>query len=125
MADIDFFKRINDTHGHAIGDEAIQSVADCLRGVVRESDMAGRIGGEEFAIILPETNASEAYLLAERIREEVGRIIVNSEGNDVTFTVSLGVAQCNGDSNTLDKVMAKADHALYAAKESGRNKTSY
>jgi len=123
MLDIDFFKRINDTYGHAKGDKAIRATADRLRKVIRESDVVGRVGGEEFAVILPETNAEEAYNLAERTRTEIGRITIAEEEEMISFTVSVGVAQCNQESVRMDMLMAKADQALYTAKAEGRNKT--
>ncbi len=124
MLDVDFFKKINDRYGHATGDKAIIAVAESLRTVIRESDLAGRIGGEEFAVILPETGAEAARLLAERIREEIQKIRIDANGDMVSLTASLGVAQYDGKNNSLDAVIAKADQALYRAKEGGRNQTS-
>ena len=118
MLDIDHFKQVNDTFGHATGDEVIQVLARTVSNVIRTTDIFGRIGGEEFSLILPETARQPAEELAERIRQCV---------EDTEFphrekiTISLGVAELNSDDN-LSTVFNRADEALYKAKDSGRNK---
>ncbi|MGR3711774.1 MAG: GGDEF domain-containing protein [Shimia sp.] len=120
MADIDHFKKINDTHGHLAGDKVIQHVAECLADNCRSSDMVARFGGEEFAIVMKDTNPFFGNELAERIRKAVAEITVPSDGVPVSVTTSVGVAsRKNGEDIT--KVLHAADVALYDAKASGRN----
>lgn len=123
MLDIDHFKAINDKHGHAAGDEAIRAVGETLSNVVREADVIGRLGGEEFAVLLPETLGNDAYDLAERIRSSIAELVVDAHGKAIRFTASLGVAQAEGEVATIDALIAAADRALYYAKENGRNRT--
>lgn len=120
MLDIDFFKKINDTYGHNIGDLVLQKIADLSRTILRDIDIIGRIGGEEFAILLPETNIEDAIIVAERLRVEISNASVISENAEVTFTSSFGVVSAN--KSNIDELLIKADKALYKAKESGRNK---
>jgi diguanylate cyclase (GGDEF)-like protein len=115
MLDIDHFKSINDRFGHAAGDAALRQLADRMRETVRATDIDGRIGGEEFAIVLTETALGDAERIAERLRASVE----SSTG----FTISAGVAQLEGD-EALDQLMARADTALYRAKRDGRNRVS-
>jgi len=122
MLDIDKFKKINDTHGHATGDEVIKAVANALRKVIRESDISGRLGGEEFAVILQETNRTAAQELAERLRKEIQGIVLHFEGQEINTTASFGISQYDSECNDLDKLIAKADLSLYQAKEEGRNR---
>jgi diguanylate cyclase (GGDEF)-like protein len=122
MMDIDHFKRINDTWGHAAGDRVLLAVADVVRGAVRTSDVAGRLGGEEFAIVLPETSADDAAVLAERLRQGMMAVRVRHEAADIGFTASFGVAESRGEGMSLDKLLGQADAALYEAKEQGRNR---
>ena len=122
MLDLDAFKSVNDTYGHSIGDEVIKAVANTLRQGKRESDITGRIGGEEFAILLQETDLKTAGELIERLRIEVEQIVVNSNGTQVGITASFGVTELDKQCDTLEKVIVKADHALYQAKEEGRNR---
>ena len=126
MVDIDFFKSINDTYGHAVGDLVLKTVAKVMRSQLREYDIAGRYGGEEFAFLLPFTNISEAKLVAERLRKSVERKIidiskVNSEvtKKEISVTISLGIYQLKEGETDLLK---NTDKALYKAKESGRNR---
>ena len=122
MFDIDFFKNLNDTYGHNIGDLVLQKISDISRNILRDIDIIGRIGGEEFAILLPQTNISEAINVAERLRIEIskGEISFGSE-NLSEFTASFGVADAQ-DCKSMDKLLSRADLALYEAKKTGRNK---
>ena len=123
MVDIDHFKSVNDRFGHAVGDEAIRAVADvCVRGK-RKSDIVGRVGGEEFAVLLPETTLSRARTVAERIRKRVEGLTLTAEGRPVQLTVSGGVAEAITSMPGVDALMKAADAALYQAKEGGRNRT--
>ena len=123
MVDIDHFKSVNDRFGHAVGDEAIRAVADvCVRGK-RKSDIVGRVGGEEFAVLLPETTLSRDRTVAERIRKSVEGLTLTAEGRPVQLTVSVGVAEAITSMPGVDALMKAADAALYQAKEGGRNRT--
>lgn len=128
MTDVDFFKSANDTYGHAVGDLVLKTIARVIKMQLRDYDIAGRYGGEEFSIILPYTKLSEAQMVAERLRKAVEKtkIDISKVNSDVTeknigVTISLGVAEYSpdDDENTL---LQKADKALYKAKENGRNR---
>lgn len=122
MLDIDHFKRINDTYGHAAGDDALRRFADACRTTLRRHDVLGRIGGEEFALLLPDTDSHGAPILAERLRRRIAGVRVPvGERGPVSFTVSIGCA-CSVPSDSLPELFARADHALYAAKRGGRNR---
>lgn len=124
MVDIDHFKAVNDTWGHPTGDRVIRSLAKAMVSNLRDTDIVGRLGGEEFAAVLPNTEAEGAFALANRLREfiESAAAIESDDGTPVGFTVSIGVAGREGDeSSTFDEVLAKADKALYTAKDRGRN----
>ncbi|HEQ71054.1 MAG TPA: sensor domain-containing diguanylate cyclase, partial [Spirochaetia bacterium] len=123
MADIDFFKKVNDTHGHAAGDAVLRQVAERLRVNLREADVLGRYGGEEFIVLLPQTGLEHAREIAERIRAAVaGRPMTISSG-DLAVTVSFGVAHYRpGKDESLLAVIKRADSALYEAKEKSRNR---
>ena len=121
MLDIDFFKKINDTYGHNIGDLVLQKIADASRKVLRDIDIIGRIGGEEFAILLPQTSIKDSLKVAERLRIEISNASVSLEnGVKINFTSSFGVVAAS-ESN-IDELLKIADKALYKAKESGRNR---
>lgn len=122
MLDIDFFKTVNDTFGHSVGDEVIRGLSSLLRDTFSKNCITGRMGGEEFAVILLDTAIENAYEQAEkfRIMIEERELIFRSE---VKITVSIGVAQWNERSETFDEVLNRADHALYEAKYRGRNCT--
>ena len=120
MLDIDYFKSINDSYGHEAGDMALQAFATLCRTLVREPDIVGRLGGEEFALLLPETDQAGAFVLAERLREAVAAIRLGDL--PVGITVSIGVAEVWGGELTVDAALARADCALYAAKRTGRNR---
>jgi diguanylate cyclase (GGDEF)-like protein len=122
MGDIDHFKNFNDTHGHQAGDEALRSVAQTLKGGLRAMDKACRFGGEEFVLILPESDAEAACHSAERLRAAVEARDVHLDGKQTAkVTISLGVATYPGNGATPETLLKSADSALYKAKENGRN----
>jgi len=121
--DIDHFKKVNDVHGHTAGDEIIRVTAKTLLDSIRTTDIAGRYGGEEFVVILINTNAENAKILAERIRERIAALQVEFEGTVIPFTISLGIAEFSPDIKDHTQWIEFADKALYEAKESGRNNT--
>lgn len=122
IVDIDLFKLVNDTHGHAIGDEVLKNVANSCRAMLRDHDVMCRLGGEEFSIMLPETSLEGAMLLAERLRIAIGAMVTPVGSQHVAVTISAGVAQTNGDDEGFNTLEHRADNALYRAKESGRNR---
>lgn len=126
MLDIDHFKKINDTYGHLCGDEILKSLANLIKGCLRSMDIVARYGGEEFAVLLPETNGAEAYQTAERIRRSVeDTTFIGTEGG-LHVTVSQGVAAYPSiDIHDRQDLIAKADSALYEAKENGRNRAIF
>ena len=122
MLDIDHFKSVNDRYGHAVGDAAIRAVAAaCLDGK-RKSDIVGRLGGEEFAVLLPETSLSRARTVAERIRRHVMGAQIVAGQIQFGVTVSIGIAEAAVSMSGIDALMSAADHALYQAKAEGRNR---
>ncbi|OYV76166.1 MAG: sensor domain-containing diguanylate cyclase [Chromatiales bacterium 21-64-14] len=125
LLDIDHFKRINDAHGHARGDEVLVATASALTGAMREQDVIARWGGEEFILLLPETDVREATALAERMRKVVANVTVRHEGVDITVTASFGVAQWETRHRSLDTLISTADKHLYRSKDLGRNRVSY
>ena len=123
MLDIDHFKNVNDTYGHHAGDLALQSLVDVSNKVLREMDIMGRIGGEEFAVLLPETDTEQALLVAERLRQKIAATDVHlDQGNTVRYSVSIGVATLGADETGIDALLHRADQALYQAKKTGRDK---
>lgn len=125
MADLDHFKRINDAYGHHVGDQALITFAETCREVIRKSDLLGRVGGEEFAIALPETDRAQALELAERLREATAAIVVPVPGARLGLTVSIGVTELGEQEASLDAMMRRADVALYEAKADGRNRVTF
>lgn len=128
MTDIDFFKGVNDTYGHAAGDLVLKTIAKIIRGQLREYDIAGRYGGEEFSILLPFTTINEAEMVAERLRKtienkiiDISKINIEGDVKTITVTLSLGVYEMKENDNDED-LLRKADKALYKAKNTGRNK---
>lgn len=124
MFDIDHFKRVNDTYGHPVGDLVIQRVAAVAKALVRDADIIGRYGGEEFAILLPGTDKAGGAILAERLRVAIEAEEVFHEGGRVPFTISLGVADLNSPAKEYKELIEWADQALYASKKGGRNRVS-
>jgi diguanylate cyclase (GGDEF)-like protein/PAS domain S-box-containing protein len=123
MLDIDHFKQFNDTYGHKAGDQVLQKLAEVMRETLRTVDILGRIGGEEFAVLLPETGLSEASEVAERLRRGVEQAAVVFEaGLPQHFTVSIGVTTQREKETNLDILLSEADRALYQAKDAGRNR---
>lgn len=118
--DLDKFKDVNDTHGHSVGDEILIAVSDKIKNMIRSMDAIGRLGGEEFGIMLPETDIVKAKATAERIRRAVESVRVR---DNIGVTISLGVTELNSKDN-IDTIYERADKALYQSKDSGRNKTT-
>lgn len=121
MIDIDHFKHINDSYGHSVGDFTLQEFAKPLLHLVRDIDIVGRMGGEEFALVLPETDLTEASNLAERLRSEIANMKIDSGNNQIKITASFGVSTSKQDCDSLESLLIKADDALYVAKKKGRN----
>ena len=122
MLDLDHFKRINDTWGHAAGDQVLRHFTEQVGGRLRETDLIGRLGGEEFAVLLPETTLESAFSLAERIRRRVSEASVSSEKGEIHYTVSIGVTEIAPADAIPDDPLVRADEALYRAKADGRNR---
>lgn len=123
LLDIDHFKSVNDTFGHPAGDKVLQVLAKVLRGEAREADVLARIGGEEFCLLMPDTDEDGALKMAERIRQKVSQLTTQQLHIDASITVSLGVATARHSGVDLDSLYARADKALYHAKLNGRNRT--
>jgi diguanylate cyclase (GGDEF)-like protein len=125
LVDIDHFKAVNDTYGHLVGDIALKAVATTIQGHLRSYDLAGRFGGEEFVVLLPQTTEDDAMTIAERLRRHIAAtpIPVDDSGTCVNLTVSVGIAALDGTARELTDLLAAADSALYYAKDNGRNKT--
>ena len=122
MIDIDFFKKVNDTHGHLCGDHTLRLMAEVLQNSVRKIDFVGRYGGEEFCCVLPEVSAANAGILAERLRLRIMDTPVTYLDAMFGITISLGVAEYSTGRTTLEQIVAAADVALYEAKHTGRNR---
>ena len=121
MIDADHFKKVNDTHGHAVGDIVLQALADCCRRTLRESDIVARFGGEEFVVLLPDATIENGIRVAERLRIKISKLVVkNEQDQDVQFTVSIGLVS-SSMTDDITELLKMSDEALYAAKENGRN----
>ena len=122
LLDIDHFKNINDTYGHSAGDELLRRMAQEVRSTLRGADIFGRLGGEEFAIILPETNSGRAMEAAERLRALLSQVRIDAVSGPVGATVSIGVASNRDEDDSLESILRRADQAMYQAKASGRDR---
>ncbi len=124
MLDIDHFKTINDTYGHAIGDDVLKHFSSICLKLARATDVVARVGGEEFIIMLPETDEKGAFIFAERVREEIYNSILTIDGHTIKYTVSIGISSLNSDRDSaVSMILQRADAAMYEAKESGRNRS--
>ena len=122
MLDIDHFKAINDRYGHVAGDRVLMALADILRANLRHNDVAARLGGEEFAILLPETSIDDALVHAERIRQSVSMLSIPHGPERLTLTVSIGISVLGFGDSSIEPVLMRADNRLYCAKQDGRNR---
>lgn len=122
MMDLDYFKQVNDTYGHLVGDQVLQTVAQRLQQELREVDLLGRYGGEEFTILLPETDFVGVHRVAERLCQRVGQTPIDTEREPVSITISLGVVGMDESCTSLDVLIDRADQALYTAKQGGGNR---
>jgi diguanylate cyclase (GGDEF)-like protein len=120
MIDIDHFKKINDSFGHATGDLVLKNAVELISISVRAEDIVGRIGGEEFVVLMPETSMNEALVVAERVCKHMRQSAMQHQGHSIKTTVSIGVAQLQKGQN-LNHLLEHADRALYLAKSNGRN----
>lgn len=121
MVDVDLFKQLNDRHGHGVGDLALSLVADCCQSVLRESDVLGRYGGEEFVIALPLADLDTASAIAERLRESVSALKLPMFDDETPLTVTVGISRIETGESGLGPALQRADKALYAGKARGRN----
>lgn len=121
MFDIDHFKQINDKHGHAGGDKVLREISQSCAAMIHSNDILGRIGGEEFALLLPETALPEAMIVASKLRAVVNKTAVNLDSGPLHITASFGVSTWTFKLNTFDELLGRADTALYAAKQAGRD----
>ena len=122
MLDLDHFKRVNDVHGHGVGDVVLKAFGQAILAEVREEDMVGRLGGEEFAVLLPETKPKDAIHLARRLRQRINRLQFPGVGGPFSVTTSMGLAAYERGDNEIDQALERADHALYEAKRAGRDR---
>ena len=122
MMDVDHFKAVNDKYGHPVGDEVLRSIGQTLAGMLREYDIGGRYGGEEFAVVLAEMTPADMVKLAERIRETIEQLDQHGNATGIHVTISIGVAVLKDD-DTTETLLQRADFALYRAKDAGRNRT--
>jgi diguanylate cyclase (GGDEF)-like protein len=124
FVDLDHFKKINDTHGHAAGDEVLRTIAQTLSQHLRQSDLMGRIGGEEFSVFLPNTSLSGALLVAENLRSAIERCRSDLGETTLQITASIGVASSTNGAQSMQQIQQHADTAMYEAKKAGRNRVS-
>jgi diguanylate cyclase (GGDEF)-like protein len=121
MIDIDHFKRVNDINGHGAGDEVIRQIGRIISEAIRTSDRVARFGGEEFVVLLLETDLPEAAVFADRIRQRVADTVFEPERSCIKATISIGIAEAEYTDGDVDHTIERADRALYAAKSGGRN----
>ena len=124
ITDIDFFKKVNDTYGHDVGDVVIKGLADILKKQKRATDVVARFGGEEFIVLCEQTDEAGAALLGERIREELEATVFNTPIGPLTVTCSVGIATFPEAGSTWDELFKSADEALYVSKRTGRNRVT-
>ena len=125
IVDLDHFKSINDRYGHPAGDAVLRLFADIINSVARRSDIIGRLGGEEFAIVLPSTTTAEALEFSERLHGAIHKAVLKYKGAAIKYTASIGLTEFDTDSEDgIDELLARADLALYQAKQDGRNRTA-
>jgi diguanylate cyclase (GGDEF)-like protein len=122
--DIDDFKGVNDQYGHLAGDEVLKKIAETMKNHLRQSDIIGRYGGEEFLILLPETNLESASMLAQRLRTTTESMTTQYKDTDIKVTISLGVVQFRPDIKNASQMIHEADLALYHSKKNGRNRVT-
>jgi len=125
MLDADYFKKINDTFGHAAGDDVLRDLAENCRKIFRKTDVVGRYGGEEFAVMLPGAEEKMAKIIAERIRSSIEASTVMNDGKEINYTVSIGIACAVGKDVKIEELLDRADRALYTAKAEGRNRAVF
>lgn len=124
MADVDHFKQINDRYGHSVGDQVIAGLSQRLRALIREVDWVVRYGGEEFAIVLPETDLQKAVDVAERFRRDLEHTPISTTAGNLNVTVSFGVAEFSAANDNADSLLNRADQAMYESKRGGRNRVT-
>ncbi len=120
--DIDHFKNVNDTWGHIAGDQVLVQLAKLIKSSVRISDTAARLGGEEFLLLLTDTELKQALIIAERLKQQASQLRTRWSGEKIAFTISIGVAQISEKTESVAAIMERVDSALYAAKSAGRNR---
>jgi diguanylate cyclase (GGDEF)-like protein len=121
LMDLDNFKKVNDTYGHFVGDKVLTHFAHTIHTFLRESDLCGRLGGEEFAIFLPNTGIDDAFHLADKLRAAIGNSVLEVDGKTITYTVSIGIQSSEFEDFSIEELFKQADLKLYAAKEKGRD----
>lgn len=125
IIDLDHFKLINDRYGHPAGDAVLKLFADVVNSVARRSDIIGRVGGEEFAVVLPSTSCNEALEFSERLHQAINKAVLKFNGAAIRYTASIGLTEFEADSeDSIDDLLARADLALYQAKQDGRNQSA-
>jgi diguanylate cyclase (GGDEF)-like protein len=124
MIDIDWFKKVNDQYGHIVGDEVLIGLTHMLKQALRKNDIAGRIGGEEFAVILPSSSTEQAMDAAERFRSYVQRTGIPTQAGELHITISIGVTMFQRRDVTITEILKRADDAMYASKQNGRNRVT-
>jgi diguanylate cyclase (GGDEF)-like protein len=121
IVDLDHFKAFNDTYGHVVGDQVLRETARRMQGALRETDIIGRYGGEEFSILLPDTSTKSAVYVAERLISQVSEVSMDTDAGKLTINISVGVTGMGKETPTLNSLIVRADQAMYQAKRAGRN----
>lgn len=125
LLDLDHFKKVNDTYGHQAGDQLLKHFVQTLQQILNKSDIFARIGGEEFAILLSQTNSDDAYILAEKIRQKIEHDFITYYGQQIYVTTSIGISENKENDTEFENIFSRADIALYQAKREGRNRTCH